>query len=110
MSASWREVPRRCGPMWTSIPRSDNVSLPAIAHSDVMIDRNSFDTGPGPIFWLSDVREVKISANTIRYCLKALIYPSGGVLNASASSNAHGVELLEDNKMHAVDTPRLCVK
>ena len=64
--------------------------------------------GPGPTFWLSDISDVVITANNITFCAKAVVYPSGGVLNTS--SNAHGVELRDDNKLQAVDSPRLCVK
>ena len=97
---------RGAAPIWTSVPRPDQSSSPALVHSDARIEKNSFDTGPGPIFWLSDISDVVITANAITYCSKAVIYPSGGVLN---TSNAHGVEL-RDDKLQAVDSPRLCVK
>jgi hypothetical protein len=100
------QLSRGAAPIWTSVPRPDQSSSPALVHSDVRIEKNSFDTGPGPIFWLSDISDVVITANAITYCSKAVIYPSGGVLN---TSNAHGVEL-RDNKLQAVDSPRLCVK
>lgn len=71
------------------------------------IEKNSFDTGPGPIFWLEDISDVVITANAITYCSKAVVYPSGGVLN---SSNARGVEVWDDNMLQAVDSPLLCAK
>ena len=101
------QLSRGAAPIWTSVPRPDKSSSPALVHSDVRIESNSFDTGPGPTFWLSDISDVVITSNAITYCSKAVIYPSGGVLNVS---NAHNVQLRADNELHAVDSPRLCVK
>jgi hypothetical protein len=101
------QLSRGAAPIWTSVPRPDRSSSPSLVHSDVRIENNTFSTGPGPVFWLSDISDVVITANDVRYCSKAVIYPSGGVLN---TSNAHGVELRGDNKLQAVDSPRLCVK
>jgi hypothetical protein len=89
--------------------RPDGTSLPAHVHADLRIEGNRFDTGPGPTFWLMDIHGVNITSNVITYCSKVVVYPSGGVLNAS--SNAGGGEFdLEDNELHAVDSPRLCAK
>lgn len=101
------QLSRGAAPIWTSVPRPDRASLPTTAHSDVRIEKNRFDTGPGPTFWLSDVNDVVITSNAIAYCSKAVVYPSGGVLN---TSNAHGVDLRDDNELQASDSPRLCVK
>lgn len=100
------QLSRAAAPIWTSVPRPDQSSSPALVHSDVRIENNSFDTGPGPIFWLGDISDVVVTANSITYCSKAVVYPSGGVLN---TSNAHGV-VLRDNTLFPCDSPRLCVK
>jgi hypothetical protein len=77
-------------------------------NSDFRIDNNTFDTGPGPIFWLNDISDVVITGNSIAYCVKAVVYPSGGgVLN---TSNAHGVVMRDDNQLQPTDSPRLCAK
>jgi hypothetical protein len=101
------QLSRGAAPIWTSVPRPDRSSAPALVHRDVMIENNSFDTGPGPTFWLSDVSDVVITGNAITYCAQTVVYPGGGVLN---TSNAHNVQLRADNELQAVDSPRLCVK
>eukprot|EP00937_MAST-01D_sp_MAST-1D-sp2_P007726 g7726.t1 len=101
------QLSRAAAPVWTSVIRPRGASQPRLAHSDLRIENNTFDTGPGPILWLTDIRDAVITANAITYCPKAAVYPSGGVLN---TSNARGVDLRGDNTLHAVDSPRLCVK
>jgi hypothetical protein len=73
--------------------------------------RFTWDAGPVPsaVAALPDTVIEIITSNVITYCSKVVVYPSGGVLNAS--SNAGGGEFdLEDNELHAVDSPRLCAK
>ena len=67
------------------------------------IEGNRFDSGPGPTFLLNDIQNVTISGNAITYCAA----DSGNLLNDS--NNAVGIEF-RDNTLHALDTPRLCVK
>jgi hypothetical protein len=103
------QLSRGGAPIWTSVPRPDSTSLLSHVHADLRIEDNTFDTGPGPIFWLMDIHDVNIMSNVITYCSKVVVYPSGGVLNTS--SNTGGIEFdLEDNELHAVDSPRLCAK
>jgi hypothetical protein len=101
------QLSRAAAPIWTAVPRPDAAILPVLAHSDMRIENNTFDSGPGPIFWLSDISDVIIAANDVTFCSKSVVYPSGGVLN---TSNAFRVQLLDDNILRPVDSPRLCVK
>jgi hypothetical protein len=49
----------KAAPIWTST---------FSRHSDIMIIRNRFDSGPGAVFLLADVEQVSIQDNDISYC------------------------------------------
>lgn len=103
------QLSRGAAPIWTSVPRPQSATLPAHVHADLRIEGNLFDSGPGPTFWLMDIHNVMITGNTISYCSKSVVYPSGGVLNVS--SNTGNVAFrTDDNVLHAVDSSRLCLK
>ena len=56
-----------------------------------------------------EIHNPTITSNTISYFSKAVVYPSGAALNAS--SNTGNVTCQQDNNvLHAVDCPRLCLK
>eukprot|EP01043_Picozoa_sp_COSAG02_P011300 COSAG02_NODE_414_length_22826_cov_9.001364_18_plen_212_part_00 len=80
------QLSRGTAPIWTSVPRPDSATRPTNVHADLRIEGNLFDTGPGPTFWLNDIHSVTITSNTIFYCSKAVVYPSGGVLYTSSNT------------------------
>ena len=77
-------------------------SVSSASHSDLRIEGNIFDTGPGPTLLLNDVADVVVTANAITRCGT----DGSNLLN---STNAAGVRVY-GNKVQMLDTPRLCAK
>ena len=40
------QLSRGAAPIWTSVPRPEKSSRPALVHRDVRIEKNTFDSGP----------------------------------------------------------------
>jgi len=86
---------RVAAPIWTATfaPKAN-----ASRHGDLMIQRNTFDSGPGPTFLLSDVQGATIRDNDISYC------EGDQVLT---TSNVQGVTM-HNNTKNGSSAPRLC--
>jgi hypothetical protein len=93
------QLERIAAPVWTQAFGSSDAA--AGSHSDLLIAESTFDTGPDPVFRLSDVADVKITGNVITHCAtdKVLV-----------TTNTQRVTLASDNTIHAVNEPRVCRK
>ena len=56
---------RVAAPIWSSTFAHTPTSS---RHSDLLLENNTFDSGPGSIFRLSDMEDVLIRNNTVRHC------------------------------------------
>ena len=75
-------------------------SVSPASHTDLRIEGNVFDTGPGPTLLLNDIAGVVVTANAITRCGS----DGSELLN---STNAAEVKVY-GNTVRVLDTPRLC--
>lgn len=99
------QLNRAAAPVRTTVirPRTATAVVPA-SHTDLRIDGNVFDTGPGSTLLLNDIAGVVVTANSITRCGRAR--DSSSMLNTSnvAAVKAYG------NQVRGLDIPRLCAK
>ena len=93
------QLARVAAPIW-SFAAADSAAR-ARSHSDLVIEQNVFDSGPGPVFLLGDVADVIIRSNKITHCMSSQVMKT---------SNVAGVDLDKSNIMKASLDPRPCVK
>ena len=74
------------------------------SHTDLRIEGNVFDTGPGSTLLLHDIANVLVTGNVITRC--GPDHDGSQMLN---TSNVAGVEVY-GNTVQAMDSPRLCTK
>jgi hypothetical protein len=93
------QLNRFAAPIWTKL-FPDSLA-PAQSHSDLVIEDSTFDTGPGAIWRLGDIASVLIRGNDVTHC------SSSSPLNTTNTAN---VTFSPDNRLHASDAARVCVK
>ena len=97
------QLDRVAAPIWTNVecPKTAK-AVSAASHTDLQIEGNVFDTGPGSTLLLNDITGVVVTANSITRCSS----DGSDMLNTSntARVNVYG------NDVRGLDIPRLCRK
>ena len=75
---------RDAAPIWTSTFADTDQSA---RHSDILIEGNIFDSGPGSTFLLSDVDGVRVRNNTVFHCEADAVFTTNRADGVSTQGN-----------------------